>query len=164
MAFQAHNFVLDDTLRLTSGITITAASTPSVGATTIDLGALAPGFNIDTTSINPYSRFAVVVDWTTLDVASGDETYYIDIQGSNSATFASGNYAVGRLVLGVGGSVGNAVNTPANSRDVFYFDNAVLSSASSGSSHSTMRYLRLRAEAFGTSPNIVITGAWLCPI
>ena len=69
MAHQAYNFTLDDTYKLTAAVTVNAANGVEVAATVdgIDLGAVAPAFNVNTSSTAPYAKFAVVLDWGTID-------------------------------------------------------------------------------------------------
>ena len=165
MAFQGYNETLDDTNRLSTSLSVTAASTPTVGAGTawIDLGAVAPAFNVNTSSTAPFGRFAVVVDWTTCKVSAGDEDYYVELQGSDASSFSTA-YRLGVLRLGNGNLIGypsSSADTPPNSRKVFYCDNVVFTSATDGGNAQPLRYVRLLVTAFGTSPSITITGAWL---
>lgn len=168
MAFQGYNLTLDDTYRLSTSLSVTSASTPTVGAGTawIDLGEVAPAFNVNTSSTAPFGRFAMVVDWTTCKVSATDEDYYIELQGSSASSFSTA-YRLGVLRLGNGNLIGYpsaSADTPPNSRKVIYIDNVVWTSATDGGNAQTMRYVRLLVTAFGTSPSITITGAWLVPV
>lgn len=50
----------------------------------------------------------VVVDVSALEIASGDERYTLMIQGSTSATFASGIVILAALPIGDGSTIGTA--------------------------------------------------------
>lgn len=52
-----------------------------------------------------------VLDVTAMEIASGDETYTFVIQGSNSATFASGVANLAELTVGDGSTIGTAHGT-----------------------------------------------------
>lgn len=162
MAFQAHNFTLDDTYKLTDSLTCTGTAVVGTVAY-IDLGQPSPAFNVDTSSNKPYSRFAVVMDYGAIDVTDGDEDYYIELQGSNATNFAT-SYRLVLAKVGESSLIGRPVDTPPNGRIVFYGDNAVTSSATDATAIITTRFLRLRVEAFGTSPSITINKAWLVPL
>lgn len=168
MAFQGYNLTLDDAYRLSTSLSVTSADTPTVGAGTawIDLGEVAPAFNVNTSSIAPFGRFALVVDWTTCKVSAANEDYYIELQGASASSFSTA-YRLGVLRLGNGNLIGypsSSADTPPNSRKVTYIDNVVWTSATDGGNAQTMRYVRLLVTAFGTSPSITITGAWLVPV
>ena len=168
MAFQGYNELLDDAYRLSTSLSVTTASTATVGAGTawIDLGEVAPAFNVTTSSTAPFGRFAVVVDWTTCKVSATDEDYYVELQGSSASSFSTA-YRLGVLRLGNGNLIGypsGAFDTPPNSRKVFYCDNVVWTSSTDGGNAQALRYVRLVVTAFGTSPSITVTGAWLCPL
>lgn len=165
MAFQGYNLTLDDSSRLSTSLSVTTASTATVGAGTayIDLGTVAPAFNVNTSSTAPFGRFAVVVDWTTCKVSTGDENYYIELQGSSATAFSTA-YRLGVLHLGNGNLIGypsSSADTPPNSRKLFYCDNVAFTSATDGGNAQPLQYVRLLVTAFGTSPSITITGAWL---
>jgi len=55
-------------------------------------------------------RADAVIDVTALDVATGDEEYDIIVQGSNSATFASGVVNLGAAIISVDGIAGSSAD------------------------------------------------------
>lgn len=162
MAFQAHNFTLDDTYKLTNSLTCTGAVVTGTVAF-LDLGQTSPAFNVNTSSNNPYSRFAIVVDYGVLDVVDNDEDYYIEVQGSNTSNFAT-TYRLVSARVGNSTNIGRPTDTPPSGRIVFYGDNAVVNSATDANSMITTRFVRLRVEAFGASPSMTINAAWLVHI
>lgn len=162
MAFQAHSFVTDDAYKLSDSVTCTGSAVPGTVAF-IDLGQVSPAYSVNTSTNNPYCRFAVVIDYGAIDLADGNEDYYVEVQGSNTSAFSSGNRLV-NVRMGIAASIGKPTNTPPNGRIVLYGDNAVVNSATDANSMITTRYIRLRVEAFGTSPSITITKAYLVPL
>jgi hypothetical protein len=161
MAHQTHDFVLDDNLRLTTSITATTVAVNGTLAN-IDLGASPPAFNVNTTSAQAYARCAVLVEWSSLDVASANESYVVELQGANTTDFTT-PYRLGLLQLGHSSTTGSATSTPPNGREVFFCDNVALVDAGGAHITQTMRYVRLRVTPAGTTPSITITGAWLLP-
>jgi hypothetical protein len=92
-----------------------------------------------------FTRGDVVIDVTALDVASGDEKYTIELQLSDSATFASGVVVAASLPLGDSSTTGNSADTttgrfvlPATNRYQEY----------------DYLYGRLYTRVAGTSPTI----------
>jgi hypothetical protein len=164
MAFQAHDFTLDENNRLTAAISATTAGTRVVGTVaSIDLGQLPPAFNANASSIAPYGRFGVIVDWATLKISAGNENYVIALEGSNTTDFTN-TFRLGTMLLGHSSTTGSAASAPPNSRRVFYADNVFHASATDGSALATLRYVRLAVTPGGTSPSISISGAWLCAL
>lgn len=173
MAFLAYNFPLDQADKLTDTITRTTAGstdgTVDAAARVIDLGLLPPAFNVNTTSVSPFAKMAVLVDWTTCDVADGDEVYTCELQGSNSTAFTNA-YRLGVMQLGNGnliGYPGASFDTMPNGRRVFYCDNWIqateggATAAANAFHYCTARYVRFRLTAAGTTPSVTILGAWL---
>lgn len=173
MAFLAYNFPLDQADKLTDTITRTTAGstdgTVDASARVIDLGLLPPAFNVNTTSVSPFAKMAVLVDWTSCDVAEGDEVYTCELQGSNSTAFTNA-YRLGVMQLGNGnliGYPGATFDTMPNGRRVFYCDNWIqateggATAASNAFHYCTARYVRFRLTAAGTTPSVTIAGAWL---
>ena len=164
MAFQSHDFTLDENNRLTAAISATTAGTRVVGTVaSIDLGQVAPGFNVNTSSTSPHGRFAVVCDWTTCKTSAGNENYVIALEGSNTTDFTN-TFRLGTMLIGHSSTAGSATSAPPNSRRVFYADNTFHASATDGAALATTRYVRLAVTPGGTSPSISISGAWLCAL
>lgn len=131
----------DAQLTLLSGnaTAITADDDDGIGASPIiDLGS---------------GRFdaCLVLDIAAIDVASSDESYDLIIQGSNSATFASGIQELARRRLGHTSTLKGAASS-AIGRYELPFTNDVLDTE--------YRYLRVLVDVAGTSPSITIRTAW----
>lgn len=98
-----------------SGLSLKAAgliAADTLGSTIVNLGDWAV-------------RGDLVIDWTALEIASGDETYRIKIQGSSSATFASDVVELGSIILGDGSAIGQGgdVDDPATGSTSLPFTN-----------------------------------------
>ncbi len=100
-------------------------------------------FDTESTT-TPVGRFpvAVVINISALDVADGNETYDLIFEGSNSATFASGNQQLGSIVVG------------ATGRYTILADNE--------QGGTVYRYFRIRAALAGTTPSITYV-AFMAP-
>jgi hypothetical protein len=169
MAHQAYNFTLDDTYKLTAAVTVNAADGVQVAATvdSIDLGAVAPAFNVNTSSTAPYARFAVVLDWGTIDstITGG---YYVYVEGADNSSFTTGRVRLTEYKLGRTADTGHEFATQNNGRDVFFTDNVSSPSttAAGSTAQSTKRYIRIRFVAFysaGTA-NLQVLNAWMVPL
>mgnify|MGYP001617837773 CR=1 FL=1 len=68
-------------------IAASAAATVASVATILDVG-------------NGFTKGTVVVEVTAIEVATGDEIYSIEVQGSNSSSFASGIVILSQLRVG----------------------------------------------------------------
>lgn len=160
-------FTLDELQRLTNSVTATTVAV--VGTTAfLDLGqqarqyANAPGAT-DTSAPVAFGRFAVVLDVGAIDVSSGNEQYVVEAQGSAASDFGS-PYRLGALTLGHSSVTGNNASTPANCRRVFYADNRYYPDATAGNVSACARFVRLRIVPSGTTPSLVVGGAWLLPL
>lgn len=89
-----------------------------------------------------------VVDVNSLDVANGDELYRIQIQGSTSASFASGIVVLGELLLGDSSVTGESADSAITATKRFQvpFWNAKYGVA--------FRYVRVRFVLSGTTPSL----------
>lgn len=154
MAFQPHNITLDGALQLKDAGLVAADAAATVGgsAAVIDLGAA-----------NAYSRFAVVIDWTACEVASGDEVYAVRIQGSVATSFTNA-YTLAERRFGDSSVSFNATDTPPSGRCVLYGDNVAHTSATDGNSVEALRYIRLYTDVSGTIATGMNFSAWLVPI
>lgn len=176
MAYQSHEFTLDDSLQLNNRTTGNTVNTSIVGATSggtaivLDLGAQAPQYGgltgaSATTSPKAYGRFALVIDWAGIQAGAG-QFYDMRVQGSVSdPTFGGAVYTLEQFVVGVAASSGQPVDTAPNCRKVLFFDNSALSSASTGGAPVTCRYIRLSVFCSNGGQT---TGwdykAWLVPL
>lgn len=176
MAFQAHNYVLDDTLLLNTQAT--GATTGSVNGSNgvtdlvIDLGQQARQYAgmtgaTDTSSSAAYAEFDVVVDWTGCEIGTGDEVYYISVDGAMESNFST-TYNLHKRTLGNGGDQPH--DTPNKGRLVMHCDNSVLvngSDANVGDAYGTvyraMRYVRIRVFVGGTVTTGLAYKAWMVP-
>lgn len=84
----------------------------------------------------------MVIDVTAIEVASGDERYDIQVQGSTSATFASAYEQLASLALGDSSVVGGDADSVVG-RYVLPFNNL----AENGTPY---RYLRVTIDVAGT--------------
>lgn len=84
----------------------------------------------------------VIVDVTACEVATGDERYEIIVQGSSSATFASGVWNLAAVTLGDSSVSLETVDTAAGRRQELHFCNEVNGTA--------FRYLRVYTRVAGT--------------
>ena len=98
----------------------------------------------------------MVIDVTAIEVASGDEKYDIQVQGSTSSTFASGNEQLASLALGDSSVVGGDADS-ATGRFVLPFNNL----AENGTPY---RYLRLYTDVTGTIATGINYTGWASPI
>lgn len=89
-----------------------------------------------------------VVDVNSLDVSSGDELYNVLIQGSTSATFASGIVTLGSLVLGDSSVTGESADSSiaATKRFSVPFWNVKYGVV--------FQYVRVRFVLAGTTPSL----------
>ena len=158
MVFQTYNKLLDGALQLASATAVSSAATTN--GTAVDLGQAA----------NAYAKFAVVIDWSGLDVASADELYRMQVQGSTTSAFSTPYVLEEKRLGAVGGSPGPAtgvnlqpVATTALGRVVMFVDNVAVTSASDSSSVAAMQYIRLTCVSSGTTPAITYS-AWIVPV
>ena len=84
----------------------------------------------------------VIVDISACEVATGNEKYQIMVQGSTSATFASGVWNLGALVLGDSSVSLETVDTAATRHQEIAFCNEV--------NGTLLRYIRLYTFVAGT--------------
>lgn len=90
-----------------------------------------------------------IIDITAIDIASNDETYTLHLQGSNSASFASGNVVLAATVVGKGSSIVTNGADQQTGRIVLPFRNDKLGTV--------YRYLRAYTDVAGTTPSIDYT-------
>lgn len=138
-----HNFVLQDDLQMKDAGLVAASAAAQVGGSNKihDLGAAV------------YQKGALVIDATAIEVASNDELFSIEVQGSSSATFASDINVLAEKQLGALEVTGNSADSPTG-RYVVYFDNV----ADDGQ---PVRYLRVYTRVAGTVATGVNYSAWL---
>ena len=89
-----------------------------------------------------------IIDVNSLDVASGDELYRIQIQGSTSSSFASGIVVLGELLLGdssVTGESADSVISPIKRFKVPFWNVKY---------NTVFRYVRVRFVLSGTTPSL----------
>lgn len=153
MVFQTHNFTLDSATQLKDAglVAADAAGTVSAAAAYVDLGA-----------DNAYSKFAVVIDWTACEVASGDEAYHMRVQGSTTSAFSTA-YDLAKKSLGDSTTTGQPVDTTPSGRAVIYGDNVACTSASDAGSEIACRYIRIYCDVAGTIATGLNYTAWFVP-
>lgn len=154
MAFQAQNFTLDTATQLKDAglVAATAAGTVGGSAAFVNFGAA-----------NAYARFAVVVDWTACEVASGDENYQLCLEGATADTFGTA-YRLATRGLGDSTVNGQPVDTPPSGRVVIFADNVAMTSATDGNSVIACQFVRIRVVISGTVATGLNYTAWLVPL
>lgn len=95
---------------------------------------------------------SLVFDVSAIDVSSSDEQYDIIIQGSTSATFASGIQELGRMKLGHT-STRKGAGSSTTGRYEILFTNEV--------ANVEYRYMRALLDVTGTTPSITIANMWV---
>lgn len=128
-------YTFDAALELKDAGAVTASAAAQVGgsAKILDVG-------------NAQFEAMLIVDVTTMDVANADERYEIILQGSNSATFASGIENLAAIELGASAARRGGAQVSAVGQKQVGIVNE--------SSDVNYRYLRLYTFAAGTTPSI----------
>lgn len=154
MAHQAHNFTLDTATQLKDAGLVAATTAGQVGgaAAYFDVGAA-----------NSYARFAIVIDWTACEVATGDESYAINVEGAEATAFSTA-YRLASRIFGDSSVNGQPVDTPPSGRVVLFGDNVAITSATDGNSIICARYVRVRCVVAGTVATGFNYTAWLVPL
>lgn len=156
MAFQSHNVALDGGLRLKSaGLVASDASGTGLsgGVAYVDL----------TGGANVYAKFAVVIDWTECEVASGDEVYDIQVFGCAATNFTT-DFLLTSRKFGDSSVTFQAVDTPPVGRAILFCDNSAHVSASDGNAIELMRYIRLTVDVGGTIATGMNFTAYIIPM
>lgn len=130
-------FNYDHALRLKDAGAVTATGNATVGgsAQVLDLGAS----RVDARA---------VCDVSAIDTVTGDESYVLQVQGSNAANFASGVVALASKQLGGATPTGNSAATGTGRFEIPF---------STEENGVTYRYVRLRYVIAGTTPSINFT-------
>ena len=113
------------------------------GLVAADAAAQVDGSNkiIDLGSTANFSG-VLVVDVSAIEIASNDELYRIIVQGSNSASFASGNENLAELTLGaVEVRPGGAIDSVVGRYEIPFVN---------GQGGTNYRYLRVYTDVSGT--------------
>ena len=142
MAHQSHNLTLDSNLALkTAGLVAADASGASLtgGVAYVDL----------TGGANIYAKFAVVIDWTACEVATGDEVYDVQVFGCAATNFTT-DFILTSRKFGDSSVTFQGVDTPPTGRAVLYCDNVAHTSPTDGNAVEAMRYIRLSVDVAGT--------------
>lgn len=131
MARNQKDFTYDDALEMKDAGLVAASVAAQVGgsAAVIDLG----DNRVDA---------RVIVDVTAIEVASGDEKYEVELQVSDSASFASGIFNAGTLKFGDSTVNGESADTAVPRRQELQFTNEI--------NGITYRYARLFTRVAGT--------------
>lgn len=131
MANQSHKYTFDKNLLLKDAGLVAASAAAQVSSADkiLDLGA----GRVDGT---------VVVDWTACEVATGDESYHVELQFSNSATFASTNVVGSCIKLGDSTVNFGSADTAATGRREIPFTNEI--------EGTIYRYMRVYTRVAGT--------------
>lgn len=134
-----HDKILDSLLQFKDAGLIAATAVTQVGGTdyTLDLGAA------------KFQKLAIVVDVSACEVASGDESYLIQVQGSDTSAFTNA-YQLTTIRLGDTSATGDKYDTIAGTRKVAYTDNVAMASATDATAEIACRYIRVRTVVSGT--------------
>lgn len=135
-------------LKDAGAVTTTGQGTVASAAVILDLGAAIVGPSAPTAA--QVLDGNMIVDVSAIDVVTGDESYEIVLQGSNSATFASG--IVGLAWTHIGGATGipgTAAVASLVGRNVVPFRNEL--------NGVVYRYVRVEHVIGGTTPSIDYT-------
>lgn len=97
----------------------------------------------------------MVIDVTAIEVASGDEVYDIQVQGSSSSSFASDNEQLASLKLGDSSVIGGDTDS-STGRYILPFNNL-------GADGSPYRYLRVTIDVAGTIATGINFSAFASP-
>lgn len=138
------NFTFDAALLLSDSAAITASAAAQVAAAAkvFDTGFVTGG---------PPALFkgVAVIDVTAMDITSADEKYVFIIQGSNSATFASGIENLANLELGATASRSGGAKDSVIGRYELGFQNE--------QADVMYQYIRLFRTISGTTPSVTST-------
>jgi hypothetical protein len=131
-------FTYDNLLLLKDAGAVTATGVGQVSASNriLDLGS------------GSYHRGSVIIDVTAIDIASGDELYRLELQGSTSPSFASGIRALATVILGHSSVVPGGTSSTVGAQIVPFATEyqGVL-----------YRYARMAHTLSGTTPSINYT-------
>jgi hypothetical protein len=127
MPINHKSFTYDHSLLLKASAAVTATAASNI----LDLGA-------------SRTDVRLIVDVSAIDTTSGDESYRLRVQVSNSATFASGIFCPVTLELGDSTVTGNSADS-ATGRYEVPFSNEV--------NGVTYRYVRVNQVIAGTTPS-----------
>jgi hypothetical protein len=138
MARNQKDFTFDAKLLLqdvTAAITASAAGTVATVAKVLDVGAA----RLDA---------RVIVDVSSIDTVTGDESYRIRIQGSNTADLSTGVVELAALELGGATPTGDTAADAVGRREIAFTNevNGVV-----------YRYIRVYALIAGTTPSLIYT-------
>lgn len=141
MAFQCHSLTLDGGLDLkTAGLVAADASGSSLsgGVAYVDL----------TGAANAYAKFAVVIDWTAIDLDGGNEVYDVQVYGCAATDFTT-DFILTSRKFGDSSVTFQGADTPPSGRVVLFADNVAHTSATDGNVVECMRYVRLSVDVAG---------------
>lgn len=150
MAHQCYSLTLDGALQLANATAVSSATTTN--GTAVDIGGAA----------NNWQRFAVVIDWSGMDVASTNELYQFQVQGATTSAFSTA-YVLAEKRLGDSSVNLQPVDTTAAGRAVIYCDNVAVTSASDANSLIATQHVRLSCVSSGTTPAVTYS-AWIVPM
>ncbi|MFN6192423.1 MAG: hypothetical protein ACK5BN_01200, partial [Planctomycetota bacterium] len=101
---------------------------------------------VDFGAANAFAAFDVVIDWTACE-SDGTEVYRVEVQGSATADFCT-FYVLDERRFGVLTGQGN--NTPPSGRAILRASNVALTSATSGTASTALRYVRVFCTVTGS--------------
>jgi hypothetical protein len=118
---------------------------------------------VDLGAANAYARFAIVIDWTACEVATGDEVYTITVEGATATSFSTA-YRLASRGFGHSSVNGQPVSTPPSGRVVLFSDNVAITSATDGGSTIAAQFIRVKCVVAGTIATGFNYTAYLVPL
>lgn len=149
MVHSCQDGTLDSRYQLKDAGLVAATAVTTVGgsAASIDLGSA------------KYMEGRLIIDTTACEIATGDETYRLQLQGSTTSNFAS-VIELATKILGHTSATGNPISTAPAGRHVIHFDNCPQISATTGES-APLRYIRLNTIVGGNVATGINFTAWV---
>ena len=141
MAYQTHSLTLDGGMSLKAAGLVAAdesGATMSGGVAYVDL----------TGAANTYAKFAVVIDWTAIDLDAGNEVYDVQIFGCAATNFTT-DFILTSRKFGDSSVTFQGVDTPPSGRAVLFADNVAHTNATDGNSVEALRYVRISVDVAG---------------
>lgn len=153
MAFQGYNVPLDSGFQMANARSLTTVTTQN--ETAIDISGAA----------NAFQKFMVLFDWSGLDVATGNESYSLKIEGATDSAFSGSLWLLAYRIIGDSSVSGSSVDTPPAGRLAIYCDNVAWTTAGNADTTQCLRYVRLTVATAAASGTPAITySAYAVPI
>ncbi len=153
---RATQYLIDANLQLKDAGLVAASAAATVSASAQILDLVGSGLTLGQDTAPAFSA-DVLIDVSAIEIASNDENYRIVLEGSDSATFASGIEELVSISLG-------ALETLSTDTDVDSdVGRYVMSWNGNGRNGRKYRYVRLYTVVAGTIATGINYAAWLVP-